>query len=218
LGIVTDSVTESLTDGGAAEGRTRTDRRRERTRGKLTDATRELIAEKGVAGLRIQEITERADVALGSFYNHFDSKEAIVEAVIADSLQGITETLAANPVEDAAELVSIAVRRFDGLAYSDPEFASVVVHLNHADALFGVAVHPAARTAVQRGIDEGRFDVPDLEVAVTAILGGSLAIMRAIVDGRLGKNAEKKYAESALRALGVPPADAAEVVRRPLKD
>ena len=210
-------MTDSITASDVAEVRTRTDRRRERTRGKLTDATRELIAEKGVSGLRIQEITERADVALGSFYNHFDSKEAVVEAVIAESLQGITETLAANPVEDAAELVSIAVRRFVGLAYSDPEFASVVVHLNHADALFGVAVHPAARTAVQRGITENRFDVPDLEVSVTAILGGALAIMRAIVDGRLGKDAERNYAEAALRALGVAPADAAEVVRRPLR-
>jgi AcrR family transcriptional regulator len=206
-----------VTEQEVAEVRTRTDRRRERTRGKLTDATRELIAEKGVAGLRIQEITERADVALGSFYNHFDSKEAVVEAVIADSLQGIAETLAADPVEDAAELVSVAVRRFVGLAYSDPEFASVVVHLNHADSLFGVAVHPAARTAVQRGINEGRFDVPDLEVAVTGILGGSLAVMRAIIDGRLGTNAEIAHAEAALRSLGLPPADAAEVVSRPLK-
>lgn len=206
-----------MTDQEVAEVRTRTDRRRERTRGKLTDATRELIAEKGVSGLRIQEITERADVALGSFYNHFDSKEAVVEAVIAESLKGITETLAADPVEDAAELVSIAVRRFVGMAYSDPEFASVVVHLNHADALFGVAVHPAARTAVQRGIAEGRFDVPDLEVAVTGILGGSLAVMRAIIDGRLGADAEIAHAEAALRSLGVAPADTAEVVRRPLK-
>jgi AcrR family transcriptional regulator len=210
-------VTDSATEADVAEVRTRTDRRRERTRGKLTDATRELIAEKGVAGLRIQEITERADVALGSFYNHFDSKEAVVEAVIAESLESMTQTLAADPLEDAAELVSVAVRRFVGQAYTDPEFASVVVHLNHADALFGVAVHPAARMAVQRGISEGRFDVPDLEVAVTGILGGALAVMRAIVDGRLGKNAEKKYAEAALRSLGVSPEDAAEVVRRPLK-
>ena len=108
---------------------TRTDRRRERTRGRLTDATRELIAEKGVAALRIQEITERADVALGSFYNHFDSKEEVVEAVVADSLQNIAETLAADPVEDPAELVAAAIRRFVGLAYSDPDFARLVVHL-----------------------------------------------------------------------------------------
>ncbi len=196
---------------------TRTDKRRARTRGRLTDATRELIAEKGVAALRIQEITERADVALGSFYNHFDSKEAVVEAVVADSLQNITETLAYDTIEDPAELVSAAIRRFVGLAYTDPDFARLVVHLHHADDLFAVAVHPAARVAVQRGVSEGRFTVPDLDVTVTAIVGGALSLMRAIVDGRLGKHADRSYAESSLRTLGVSPEEAAAIVRLPLQ-
>ena len=184
----------------------RRERRRERTRDAMTDAARELITEKGVAGLRISEITERADVALGSFYNHFESKEDLVEAVVAESLQSLAEALA-TPTEagqDPAELVSLAIRRFVGLAYEDPSFATLVVHLNHADALFVTAVHPAARSAVELGIRNGRFDVEDLEVAVTAIVGGSLALMRAIVDGRVGEGAAELYAASALRALGVP--------------
>ncbi|HEX3611516.1 MAG TPA: helix-turn-helix domain-containing protein [Sporichthyaceae bacterium] len=195
------------------EVRNRTDRRRERTRGKLTDATRELIAEKGVGGLRIQEITERADVALGSFYNHFESKEAAVEAVVADSLREITEALAADPVEDAAELVSAAIRRFVGLAYTDPDFARLVVHLDHAQDIFAMAVHPAASSAVQRGIKEKRFSVPDLDVAVTLIVGGALALMRSIVDDRLGADADQHYAQISLCALGVPTAEAAKIAR-----
>ena len=106
--------------------------------------------------------------------------------------------------QDPAEVVSAAIRRFVGLAYEDPDFATLVVHLNHADALFVTAVHPAARSAVELGIRSGRFDVADLEVAVTAIVGGSLALMRAIVDGRVGEGAAEAYAASALRALGVP--------------
>jgi AcrR family transcriptional regulator len=184
----------------------RRERRRERTRDAMTDAARELITEKGVAGLRISEITERADVALGSFYNHFESKEDLVEAVVAESLQSLAEALAtpATADQDPAEVVSLAIRKFVGLAYADPSFARLVVHLNHADALFVTAVHPAARSAVELGIHSGRFDVPDLEVAVTAIVGGSLALMRAIVDGRVGDGAAEVYASSALRALGVP--------------
>jgi AcrR family transcriptional regulator len=201
---------------GEVEVRNRTDRRRERTRGKLTDATRELIAEKGVAGLRIQEITDRADVALGSFYNHFESKEEAVEAVVADSLRDITEALATDPLEDAAELVSAAIRRFVGLAYTDPDFARLVVHLDHAQDIFAVAVHPAARMAVERGINEKRFSVPDLDVAVTLIVGGALALMRSIVDDRLGAGADRHYAQISLCALGVPAADAAKIARLPL--
>jgi AcrR family transcriptional regulator len=173
-----------------------------------------LITEKGVSGLRINEITERADVALGSFYNHFESKEDIVDAVVTDSLRELAETLATGSVEDPAELVSVAIRRFVGLAYDDPAFARLVVHLNHADALFAAAVHPAARRAVDLGVDSGRFEITDVEVAVTSILGGSLALMRSIVDGRLGKGAEVAFAEISLRSLGVPMADAAGIVRR----
>jgi AcrR family transcriptional regulator len=193
---------------------TRTDRRRERTRARLTEATRALITEKGVAGLRINEITERADVALGSFYNHFESKEDIVDAVVTDSLRELAETLATGSVEDPAELVSVAIRRFVGLAYDDPAFARLVVHLNHADALFAAAVHPAARRAVDLGVASGRFEITDIEVVVTSILGGSLALMRSIVDGRLGKGAEAAFAEISLRSLGVPISDAAQIVRR----
>jgi AcrR family transcriptional regulator len=40
---------------------TRTERQRLRTRRQLLDAGRSLIAAKGVAGLRIQEITEHAE-------------------------------------------------------------------------------------------------------------------------------------------------------------
>lgn len=197
---------------------TRSDRRRERTRTQLTDATRALIAEKGVSGLRISEITERADVALGSFYNHFGSKDDIVEAVVTDSLRELTEALAtqADEDQDPAELVSLAIRRFIGLAYEDPDFARLVVHLNHADALFATSVHPAARRAVELGTAAGRFDAREIGMLVTSIVGGAMALMRGILDDRVGKGAGAVHAEIALRALGVPPDDAAEIVMRPL--
>ena len=61
-------------------------RRREQTRAKLVEAARTLFARHGVDTTRINEITDEADVGFGSFYNHFDSKEAIVEAVLAETM------------------------------------------------------------------------------------------------------------------------------------
>jgi AcrR family transcriptional regulator len=40
------------------------------------------MAEKGMEGVAINEITEAADVGFGSFYNHFESKESIYAAVV----------------------------------------------------------------------------------------------------------------------------------------
>jgi AcrR family transcriptional regulator len=199
----------------AEQTQTRRDRRREQTRDAMKTAARDLISEKGVAGLRIQEITARADVALGSFYNHFETKEDLVEAIVADSLGSIAEALAtpASEDQDPAELVALAIRSFVGLAYDDPDFARLVVHLNHADTLFVTAVHPPARRAVELGMASGRFEVADLEVAVTGIVGGALALMRAIIDDRVGAGADAEYARTALRALGVPAKQAERLTR-----
>ncbi|HHB89752.1 MAG TPA: TetR/AcrR family transcriptional regulator [Anaerolineae bacterium] len=66
---------------------TRSERRRSRRRQRLVDAAREIIARKGLAGLTVQDVTEEADMAVGSFYTYFPNKEALIEAAIWEDLQ-----------------------------------------------------------------------------------------------------------------------------------
>ena len=47
-------------------------RRRRETRARLLDAALKLMADRGMDGVAINEITEAADVGFGSFYNHFE--------------------------------------------------------------------------------------------------------------------------------------------------
>ncbi len=198
---------------------TRTERQRERTRRQLLDAGRTLIAAKGVPGLRIQEITEQADIALGSFYNYFPSKEEFLEAVITESLSDLASATISN-VDDAtdpAEVVALANLRVIQLAYTEPDFARLIVNISHSEALFGAAVHPHARVAVERGIDTGRFDVADVEVLLTAVIGGAFALIREILDGRHGDHAERAFARLVLAALGLSAAEAKTVVAKVAK-
>jgi len=51
----------------------RLERRKQRTRAALVKAAQRLIAE-GKVNVPVLEITRAADVGMGSFYNHFDSK------------------------------------------------------------------------------------------------------------------------------------------------
>jgi AcrR family transcriptional regulator len=189
-------------------------RTRARTRAKLTEAASVLIAEKGVAGLRIQEITERADVALGSFYNHFKTKDELVEAVITDTIdvraRGIVARL--GTLQDPAEAVSYACRRVVGIAYEDPELAWLFVNLGRADALFETIVQPAALGTLERGLTAGRFEIADSHIALTTMVGGALAVMRAILDGRYGPAADAVFAEATLRSLGLDRAEARRIV------
>jgi AcrR family transcriptional regulator len=194
---------------------TRSERTRLRTRRQLLDAGRTLIAAKGVAGLRIQEITEEADVALGSFYNYFDSKEQFLEAVITESLSDLASAIITNIDDDTdpAEVVALANLRVIRLAYDEPDFARLIVNIGHSEALFGDAVHPHARVAVERGIESGRFVVADVEVLLTAVIGGAFALIRQILDGNHGPNAHVAFARHVLASLGLPP-DEAEAVTR----
>ncbi|HEX4110783.1 MAG TPA: helix-turn-helix domain-containing protein [Solirubrobacteraceae bacterium] len=200
------------------ERRTRSARQRARTRRKLTDAARTLIAEKGVEGLRISEITERADVALGSFYNHFESKDDLVAEVVADTIEAMAEAIEATMagLEDPAEAVSFAARSYVRLVAENAELASLLVNLDRADAQFERAVLPYALGAISRGIDAGRFQVADPHLALIAIIGSTLAVMRAILDGRYEGDVDTLHAEGVLRAVGLTPEDAHAVATREL--
>lgn len=199
---------------------TRTDRRRARTRQALIDAARDLIADNGVGGLRVGEITERADVALGSFYNHFSSKEEVVEAIVAQTIGQIADALTPliETLEDPAEAVSVSNRRFVRLAYADPQLARLLVNLDRAEARFETMVMPQAHAALERGIAAGRFEMADPAVALTVAAGGALAVMRGILEDRLGPDAELASSEGLLRAVGVDREEAREIVSRPLPE
>jgi len=193
-------------------------RRAARTRQRLTDAATLLIAEKGVSGLRISEITERADVALGSFYNHFKTKDELVEAVVADTIEVRAQAIVARMDElpDPAEKVSFACRRVVRIALEDSELAWLFVNLDRADALFETIVHRYALGALEEGLASGRFMIADADIALTAMVGGAIAVMRAILDGRFGPDADEVFAEATLRSIGIPHDEAVSIAHRAL--
>src|SRR5213596_87502 len=58
--------------------------RGERTLRKILDAAREEFGERGFSESSIVGITQRAGVALGTFYTYFESKEALFQALVKD--------------------------------------------------------------------------------------------------------------------------------------
>ncbi|HWI88184.1 MAG TPA: TetR/AcrR family transcriptional regulator [Sphingomicrobium sp.] len=58
--------------------------RGERTLRKILDAARREFGDHGFADSSIVGITQRAGVALGTFYTYFDSKEALFQALVRD--------------------------------------------------------------------------------------------------------------------------------------
>jgi len=53
-------------------------------RSQLVAAAAEVFAEKGVSGTTVADIVRAAGVAQGTFYLHFESKDDVIVAVVAD--------------------------------------------------------------------------------------------------------------------------------------
>lgn len=68
--------------------------RGERTLRKILDAARQEFGERGFSDSSIVGITQRAGVALGTFYTYFDSKEALFQALVRDMSAQVRDTVA----------------------------------------------------------------------------------------------------------------------------
>ncbi len=75
----------------ATEGMTRTERRRLETRASLLDAVIDLLLEQQDSRLSSTDIAEVADVAVGTFYNHFLSVDEAIDAAFAHLVPNFAE-------------------------------------------------------------------------------------------------------------------------------
>jgi AcrR family transcriptional regulator len=60
----------------------RRERKKLETRQALLEVALDLFREKGFDGTTVEEITERADVAKGTFFNYFSSKEVLLRELV----------------------------------------------------------------------------------------------------------------------------------------
>src|SRR4029077_19007604 len=199
----------------------RLDRRKARTRAALIRAAQTLIAE-GKTNVPILEITQAADVGVGSFYNHFENKEELFEAAVEDVMDGygqLLDDLTAD-IDDPAMVFACSFRLTGRLHRREPELSRVL--LNNVLRLLSAdnALAPRARRDIAAAVEGRRFHVEDLDVAVTITAGALLALGQLLHDqpGRHVEETTDWLTEDLLRMLGVPRRQAQLICSLPLPD
>src|SRR3954471_5330438 len=89
-----ESLDLQLQNSPASDGKAPRTARGERTLRKILNAARDEFGESGFSDSSIVGITQRAGVALGTFYTYFDSKEAVFGAVIRDMSSQVRDQVA----------------------------------------------------------------------------------------------------------------------------
>jgi AcrR family transcriptional regulator len=198
---------------------TRLDRRKARTRQALIDAAVRLIAEGRGERASIQEITEEADIGFGSFYNHFESKDQLFDTASNQVLERWGQMIdrATAGISDPAEVFSVSLRLSARLSWTHPEVARFITGagLDLLDVPGGLA--PRALRDIEAGQAAGQFSVTHPEVALSAVAGGLIGLLRSHQRDpeRIQESSVDELAEACLRLLGLSGAKARRLARQP---
>lgn len=192
------------------------DPRWERTRRALVDAGRRVLARKGVEAATVLEIVREAGVSQPSFYNHFASRDELVEAIAADLFEADVAhkvrvfDRAADPAEALAANAVHTLR----VARRDPAVAWVMVRSGAMRDLRRTRGPDDLVRMIESGMRRGRFRVADARVAAAVIRGAAYPLLQDILQGRAPADVETQFAELVLRMLGLTRREAGTVAVR----
>jgi len=149
------------------------------------DVAQRLVQTKGYEAMSIQDVLDDLEASKGAFYHYFDSKQALLEAVVERFADGAMASLA--PVLDDPGLPALTKleRVFAGIANLKAEqkelmLAIIEVWNSDGNAIVREKVRrlserimiPLFSAVVQQGLDEGtvHVDSPDQTAAVLVSL------------------------------------------------
>ena len=186
--------------------------RSERTEQAILDATRELLAERGVGELTVEGVAARAGVAKTTIYRRWRGKDELALAVLIDMVEQVVST--PDLGDTRAELVTfvdaavtilgstLMGRVMQGLVSdlaTDPDLARAFQERIVAMRLGEV------RRVIERGIGRGDLD-PDADVELAHELLFGPVYYRLLLSGApLDKGLAERIVDAVLPALAAGP-------------
>src|SRR5258708_33665454 len=161
----------------------------EATRERILDVASRLFRKHGVAAVGLAKIMAEADLTVGTFYTHFDSKEALLRETLLRTLQGrheaLEQALRGGDLEMAVRAyLSPEHRDAPGTGCPVAALASEVGrHSRATRRIFASHIEPtldalAVWLSSRRGKELGRADL----AAFMGLLAGTLQLARATPD------------------------------------
>ncbi|RUP06418.1 MAG: TetR/AcrR family transcriptional regulator [Mycobacterium sp.] len=199
----------------------RMDLRKQRTRAALIKAAQTFIA-NGQLEVPVQDISQAADVGVGSFYNHFDSKEELFQAAVNDVIeaQGALLDALTDAIEDPAEKFAARYRLTGRLFRLRPKESRIGLALGMRLIMADRGLGPRGVRDIGAAAAGGRFTVTDPELAMVLAAGSLLALGQLLHDqpDRDDARTVDEVTEGLLRLFGMPADEAVRISRVPLPD
>jgi AcrR family transcriptional regulator len=163
----------------------------ERIRNALLQSCADLLCEKPIDAITINEIVDRAGVAKGSFYNHFPDKEALHATISATILSEVESQVRANNenVEDPAYRLTRGMCTHIRLALAEPRRAIIMLRGQDWATSGQHELYKNVRNDIAQGVACGRFAQRCKDVGVLQVIGTGYFCMLRILERQMSPRA-----------------------------
>lgn len=194
--------------------------KRAKTKKIILSAAFSLLGRERGLSTRIEEICVQAGISRATFYNYFASMDDLFDALSYDIAHDFNDAVQAviDDMPPGAIRSMSAIRYYLERAIHDPAWGWAMVNLSASGPIFGAETFHYAHISMAEGIDEGEFDVADIEVGRDMMLGTVLASMKTLLKGEKGADHIRLVVQQLLSALHVDTALARQCVDDPLPD
>lgn len=151
---------------------------------RMVAAARDLMLERGSEEFTLQEVSQRGSVSIGSIYLRFESKENLVRAVIAHSLEALAK--------EESEMLAALKRDCRDLAEFVPAYVEAYAEILRRHA-------PLLRLTMERASFDPLVSAPGKENALAAEAGSTEAML--VHASEFGGTDHKVKAQSAYHII-----------------
>ena len=177
--------------------------KKDRTKAAIIDSAINVIAKKGYEKSSIQEVTKKAGVANGTFYNHYKDRKSIFEEIanlIAFELVKSIEEDEINTKDPAEKLIN-ATSRFIKHSVETPEWGSIFIEASDFTVHYEKDISKYLIKDIRQSIEKKIFKVKYDAFLVDQIM---VLILHSIgIQLKKGRNEKitKKTIKAILRLL-----------------
>ena len=158
---------------------------------KILTAALDLFVERGFHSVSIHDVQKKANVSIGSIYNHFGGKEGVAKALYNHLLNEFEEMINDVISEDISNLerCNTIIRQLFEYTESKRNIISYILYSKHREFLPEESpIHSSTPFIAMRGIvesamAEGEIRSGDPSVVASIIFGGALRMIHLRLDG-----------------------------------
>jgi AcrR family transcriptional regulator len=179
--------------------------RRAKSRAQIIEAASVLFTSQPIASVTVEEVTNGAQVARGTFYSHFrtlDELRAAVATDLAAAFDNFADSIGLSAADPVAR-IAVGCVAFIGEAQRDPAWGVLIAGGAYAFPAVASAARERLKANLLLAQGEARLASISSEVGFDLVFGVVIQAMRPASEARLSPADVPDVVRAILRALGV---------------